>query len=78
MAATFPLIVALAGCAAPPAPTASRNEPLRVANGDAPFANFDGAAARKRADVVCGTSGVRTSIYDRYESGAWVYPEGCA
>jgi hypothetical protein len=78
MAATFPLMLAMAGCAAPLAPQGSRNEPLRVMNGDLRFAHFEGAAARKRADALCGPRGVRTSIYDRFEGGAWVFPEGCA
>jgi len=78
MAATLPLILALGGCAAPAPKAEPQAAPLRVTNGDAPFANFEGAAARKRADTICGIGRVKTSIYDRYDNGAWVYPEGCA
>jgi hypothetical protein len=71
----------LAACvAAPTTPAAARGEPLRVTNGDAAFANFDGAAARKLAEATCTSRGQRlqSSIYDRYEAGAWVFVEGCA
>jgi hypothetical protein len=55
-------------------------EPLRVTNGTRPFANFEGAAARKLAETTCKSRGQRlhSSIYDRYEAGAWVFVEGCA
>jgi hypothetical protein len=43
-----------------------------------PYTFADGAQAKKHADALCGTGGVRTSIYDRFDSGTWVYPEGCA
>jgi hypothetical protein len=71
----------LAACAASPTPLAApRDEPLRVTNGDAAFANFEGAAARKLAEATCTSRGQRlqSSIYDRYEAGAWVFVEGCA
>lgn len=40
----------------------------------------DGAQAKKQADAQCGTGGVRTTIYDRFDeaTGAWVFPGGCA
>ena len=38
---------------------------------------WDGAAARRDADALCGGR-VRSSIYDRYEAGTWVFVEGCA
>jgi hypothetical protein len=43
-----------------------------------PYAFHEGAAARREADARCGARGVRSSIYDRYENGAWVFVEGCA
>jgi hypothetical protein len=71
----------LAACTASPA-TSPRVErmPLRVTNGDAAFANDEGAAARKQAEATCAARGQRlqSSIYDRYEAGAWVFVEGCA
>jgi hypothetical protein len=53
--------------------------PLRITNGDAGFANFEGAAARELAEATCSDRGQRlqSSIYDRYEAGAWVFVEGC-
>jgi hypothetical protein len=53
---------------------------LRVTNNGAPFANHEGAAARKLAEAECAGQGrtLRPSIYDRYDAGAWVYVEGCA
>jgi len=65
--------LSLAACAAPGGAPAPRGE-VRVAG----FGFADGAAARRAADAQCGPSGVRTSIYDRFDAGAWVYPEGCA
>lgn len=41
------------------------------------YTMFDGAPARKDADALCGGK-VRSSIYDRYEAGTWVFVEGCA
>lgn len=45
-----------------------------------PYGFADGAQARAQADAQCGTGGVRTSVYDRFDeaTGAWVFPEGCA
>jgi hypothetical protein len=54
--------------------------PLRVTNGDQPFAFDQGALARKQGEALCGAQGraLRTSIYDRFDAGAWVFVEGCA
>ncbi len=71
----------LAACAASPAaPPAADRRPLAVMNGDAAFANFEGAAARRLAEAACAARGQRlqSSIYDRYDAGAWVFVEGCA
>ena len=71
----------LAACSpSPVAPPVTQGEPLRVTNGDAAFANDEGAAARKLAEASCVSRGQRlqSSIYDRYEAGAWVFVEGCA
>ncbi len=82
-AALIALTAPLAACvaAAPQAPAAARSEaaPLRVVRADgSPFAFHEGAAARRQADAQCGAGGVRSSIYDRYDAGAWVFVEGCA
>ena len=71
---TLALTLASACVQAAPKPAA----PVRVTNGGQPFGMSDGAAARKAADAECGPRGVRTSIYDRFDAGAWVYPGGCA
>lgn len=65
--------LSLAACAAPQGAPAPRTE-VRVAG----LGFADGAAARRAADAQCGGRGVRTSVYDRYDAGTWVYPEGCA
>ena len=74
----FLAAIALASCAAP-APLAGR-EALRVASPGQAFGFDEGAAARKQGEAVCAGQGrgLRTSIYDRYEGGTWVFPEGCA
>jgi hypothetical protein len=76
-----PMMLVCAACV-PSAPVATPRvvEPVRVSNAGQPFQMWDGAAARKAADAQCGPKGVRTSIYDRFDrdSGAWVYPGGCA
>lgn len=83
-AALIALTAPLAACvAASPggAPVASTSaaEPVRVMQADGtPYAFHEGAAARREADARCGARGVRSSIYDRYENGAWVFVEGCA
>jgi hypothetical protein len=69
----------LAGCAAPPvAPGAAARSPLRVTDEAAPLAYWEGARAKRIANELCGPRGVRSSIDDRYENGAWVFVEGCA
>lgn len=42
------------------------------------YAMWDGAAARRDADALCGPRGVRSSIRDRYQAGAWIFVGGCA
>jgi len=73
-------VLAQAACVgtAPSAPAA--REPVRVTNNGQPFQMWEGAAARKAADSLCGSKGVNSSIYDRFDraTGEWVYPEGCA
>jgi hypothetical protein len=51
-----------------------------VTNNGQPFQMWDGAAARKVGEAECAGRGqkLRTSIYDRFEGGAWVFVEGCA
>ena len=75
-------VLVLAGCVGQGAdiPQPSARQALRVTNAGQPFANFEGAAARKMAEGKCEGMGKRLvpSIYDRYEAGAWVYVEGCA
>ncbi len=71
----------LAACVAPApaeAPVAVGKQAVRVMRADGTsFSFYEGAAARREADVFCGGK-VKTSIYDRYEAGAWVFAEGCA
>lgn len=82
MAAALTLCAVASGCVQPAAkatgPVASA--PLRVINGNQPFANWQGAEARRVAEAECAARGqrLRTSIRDRHEQGAWVFPEGCA
>lgn len=82
MAAALTLCLAASGCVqtAPSGAGAVTAAPLRVTNNGTPFANFEGAAARRQAEAECAALGrsLRPSIYDRYEAGAWVYPGGCA
>ncbi|MEF3047488.1 hypothetical protein [Pseudotabrizicola sp. L79] len=81
MAATLTLALAAAGCVqtAPRAPGPVAAVPLRVTNNGAAFANHQGAAARRVAAAECAGQGkvLRSSIYDRFEAGAWVFVEGC-
>jgi hypothetical protein len=82
MAAAMTLCIAATGCGQP-APQASgpvMAAPMRVTNGGAPFAFFEGAAAKRVAMATCAAEGrsLRTSIYDRFEAGTWVFVEGCA
>ncbi len=85
MAAAMTFCLAASGCVqtapdARGAVTAAPMAPLRVTNNGAPFAMFEGAAARRVADAECAAQGqrLRPSIYDRFDGGAWVYVEGCA
>ncbi len=77
----FVLAMALtaSGCVATAPSVPAVRDPVRVTNAGQPFAMWDGALARKAADVACGGK-VRVSIYDRFDraTGEWVYPEGCA
>ena len=62
-----------------PVAPAAGGTPITVTSATGmPYTFADGAQARKQADALCGTGGVRTSIYDRFADGAWTYPEGCA
>ncbi|NJM83059.1 MAG: hypothetical protein HC844_11690 [Tabrizicola sp.] len=78
MVAALSLTLATACVGTAPKPAATQS--LMVTNGDRPFAMWEGAPARTRAEAECASRGqrLRTSIYDRFEAGAWVYPEGCA
>jgi len=80
MALALSLMLAQGACVATAPSVPPSREPLRVTDGGQPWQMSDGAAARKAADALCGPSGVRSSIYDRYDrsTGEWVYPEGCA
>ncbi|AQS47801.1 hypothetical protein BMG03_08275 [Thioclava nitratireducens] len=42
----------------------------------APFANYEGAEAKRAANAICGGA-VASSINDTYRDGAWVFPMGC-
>jgi len=73
----------LSGCAAPapglaPGAGASASRALRVTDEAAPLAYFEGARAKRIANALCGPRGVRSSIDDRYENGAWVFVRGFA
>lgn len=76
--------VAAAPVPAPRAPVAAQMQPaagggIRVSRTDGTrYATWDGAPARRDADALCGRAGVRASIYDRHEAGAWVFVKGCA
>jgi hypothetical protein len=90
MIRALPLLsLPLAACvAASPAPVVPRADvaaslsqsgrAVRVTRTVTPaYAMWDGAAARRDADALCGGK-VRSSIYDRFEAGTWVFVEGCA
>ena len=79
MALVLSLTLAQGACVAAPSAPASPG-PVRVTNADQPYQMWDGAAARRAADALCGAGGVRSSIYDRFDrsTGEWVYPGGCA
>ncbi len=80
--AVLSLMLALGACVQPATSgiDATPSAPLRVTNNGAPFANDEGAAARKTAEATCRGRGqrLRSGIYDRFEAGTWVYPGGCA
>lgn len=80
MALALSVTQALAGCMATGPSAPSGRTQVRVLNNGQPFQMWEGAAARKAADAFCGARGVKSSLYDRYDSatGAWVYPGGCA
>ena len=73
-AVSAPKAAVVASFAAPPL-----SGPLRVTDNGAAFAYDQGAAARRVAQAQCVGQGRRlaSSIYDRFEAGAWVYPGGC-
>jgi hypothetical protein len=80
MALAFSVTLAQAGCSqSMPVPEFFEGPEIRVTNNGQPFAMWEGALARKAADVACGGR-VNVSIYDRFDrtTGEWVYPEGCA
>ena len=79
-AALIALCAPLAACVAAGSANAPASKwPMRVMREHGmPYAFDVGAAARKQADALCGAGGVRASIYDRYDQGAWVFVEGCA
>jgi hypothetical protein len=79
VALALSLTLAQGACVAAP-PADAPSEPVRVSNAGQPYQMWDGAAARKAADAQCGATGVKTSIYDRFDraTGEWVYPGGCA
>jgi hypothetical protein len=74
------LSLTLATACVPVAQKAAAPAALRVTNGGQPFAMWEGAPARKVAEAECAARGqnLRTSIYDRFEAGSWVFVEGCA
>ena len=81
MAAALTLCLAASGCVrTAPEGAAVAAAPLTVTREGTPYANWEGAAARKQAEAECAAMGrtLRPSIYDRYQAGSWVYVEGCA
>jgi hypothetical protein len=82
MAAALTLCIAASGCVqtAPSGGGAVVAAPLSVVRQGAPYAPWEGAAARQQAELECAARGqtLRPSIYDRYQGGAWIYVEGCA
>ncbi|MCU0829353.1 MAG: hypothetical protein MUE52_18690 [Tabrizicola sp.] len=79
MALALSVTLVQAGCVATASSVPAVREPVRVTNNGQPFQMWEGAAARKAADAVCGGQ-VKASIYDRFDraTGEWVYPGGCA
>ncbi len=85
---------ALAACAGPPVSARLPEAPMadgsyvmeQMADGavrivrtvGTPLTYSDGLPARRAADALCGTGGVKSSSRDRFETGAWLFPGGCA
>lgn len=85
---------ALAACGGPAVPARLPGSPVadgqhvldRLADGSVrvlrtsgmPFTYADGWPARQAADALCGGRGVRSSMRDRFDNGAWIFVEGCA
>ena len=69
----------LAGCAGTPdyVPPGGRGA-LRVMDETNPPGYSDGTRAKRIANDICGPKGVKSSTEDRYESGYWIFAEGCA
>ena len=82
MAAALTICIAASGCVqtAPSGGGAVAAAPMVVTREGAPFAYWEGAAARRQGEADCAAMGrsLRTSIRDRYQAGAWVFVEGCA
>lgn len=82
MAAALTLCTVASGCVQPATTVAGAGPaaPIRVTNAGAPFQMWEGAVARKAAEAECVGQGkrLRTSIYDRFDAGSWVFVEGCA
>lgn len=82
MAAALTLCAVASGCVQPAAKASGQVTavPVRVINGNQPFAHWQGAEARRAAEAECAARGqrLRTSIRDSFVYGAWVFPEGCA
>ncbi len=84
MAAALSLTLVLGACVQPAPKAAGQGsaapQPLRVTNNGQPFRMDEGAAARRVAAATCAAEGrrLRSSIYDRFEAGEWVYVGGCA
>ena len=85
---------ALAACVGPSVPARLPEAPMadgsyameQMADGavllvrtvGAPLTYSDGLPARRAADALCGTGGVKSSSRDRFVAGAWLFPGGCA
>lgn len=80
MAAALTLCIVASGCVQTAPSGGGTGGALSVVRPAAPYANWEGAAARKQAEAECAAQGrsLRPSIYDRYQAGAWVFAEGCA
>ncbi len=58
----------------------ARPDGLAVQREGAPFHYSEGLAARRAGQAVCAAQGrqLRHGIRDRFDTGAWVFPGGCA